>query len=184
MLFRSSADGKLEFNANTNLRLYKDMLTTGIFVHAENLSNKIDHNKDGFLDHPLSTQIHLYNVWKYTNHKGLMLHSGLRFLTDERQGGQTAFEKGMVRNIQNPYGIGIENQLVEGIFKGGYVFPSQSSAIALLTNAVRHHMTSFYGLHNYDGDETRFSANLIWTQDLDDHGHHTVNSGASFYYNS
>ena len=179
----ASADGKTEFNANANLRLYKDMLTTGVFFHAENLSNKIDHNGDGFLDHPLNKQVHFYNVWKYNNHKGLMLHGGLRFLMEDRQGGNIGFEKGMARNSFNPYGIGIGNHLYEGIFKAGYVFPSQSSAIALLTNAVRHNMNSFYGLHNYDGDESRFYANLIWTQDIDDFGHHTFNSGASFFYN-
>jgi outer membrane receptor for ferrienterochelin and colicins len=54
----ASADGKTEFNANTNVRLYKDILTTGVFFHAENISNKIDHNSDGFLDHPLNTQVH------------------------------------------------------------------------------------------------------------------------------
>ena len=180
----ASADGKLEFNANSNIRLYKDKLTTGVFFHAENLSNRIDHNHDGFLDHPLNTQVHFYNAWKYNNHKGLMLHGGLRYLTDNRQGGQAAFEKGMGRKMGNPYGIGIDNQLFEGIFKAGYVFPSQSSAIAILANGVRHNMTSFYGLTDYDGDETRFNTNLIWTQDLDDHGHHTFNSGASFFYNA
>jgi outer membrane receptor for ferrienterochelin and colicins len=179
----ASADGKLEFNANTNLRLYKDMLTTGIFFHAENLSNKIDHNHDGFLDHPLNSQIHLYNAWKFNNHKGLMLHAGLRYLDDYRQGGQIDFEKDMVRNSNNPYGTGMDNRLVEGVFKAGYVFPSQSSAIALLANAVRHDMQSFYGLRNYDGEESRLYANLVWTQDLDDHGHHTFNSGASLLYN-
>jgi outer membrane receptor for ferrienterochelin and colicins len=179
----ASADGKLEFNANTNLRLYKDMLTTGVFFHAENLSNKIDHNHDGFLDHPLTTQVHLYNAWKYNNFKGMFLHGGLRVLVDERQGGQAAFSKGMPRNIQNPYGIGIDNQLFEGVFKFGYVFPSQSSAIALLTNAVKHNMNSFYGLHNYNGDESRYYVNFIWTQDLDDHGHQVLNSGISYFFN-
>ncbi len=179
----ASADGKLEFNANTNLRVHKDMLTTGIFFHAENLSNKVDHNHDGFLDHPLNTQVHLFNAWKYHNFKGLMMHGGLRFLVDDRQGGQAGFEKGMNRSSQNPYGIGIDNRLMEGIFKIGYVFPSQSSAIAFLTNAVRHNMNSFYGLHNYDGDESRYYANLIWTQDIDDHGHHSFNSGASYFFN-
>jgi outer membrane receptor for ferrienterochelin and colicins len=180
----ASADGKTEFNANTNVRLYKDKLTTGIFFHAENLSNRIDHNHDGFLDHPLNTQVHFYNAWKYNNFNGLMLHGGLRFLIDDRQGGQSSFENGMARTMSNPYGIGIENRLYEGIFKAGYVFPSQSSAIAVLTNVVRHNMNSFYGLSNYNGDETRLTANLIWTQDLDDHGHHTLNSGISYFYNT
>jgi len=179
----ASADGKTEFNANSNLRLYKDMLTTGVFFHAENLSNKIDHNGDGFLDHPLNTQVHLFNVWKFHNHKGLMLHGAFRFLDEERYGGQVAFEKGMARSISNPYGIGIENRLLEGVFKAGYVWPSQKSAIALLTNVVGHNMSSFYGLHNFDGDEFRFYTNLIWTQDLDDHGHHSFNTGASLFFN-
>lgn len=180
----ASADGKTEFNANSNIRLYKDMLTTGVFFHAENLSNRIDHNHDNFLDHPLNTQIHLYNSWKYNNYKGLMLHGGLRFLNDERQGGQVDFRKEMLRSQSSPYGIGIENQLLEAVFKAGYVFPSQNSAIALLTNAVAQSMDSFYGMNNYVGDETRFYANLIWTQDLDSRGFHTLNSGASFFLNN
>ncbi len=179
----ASVDGKTEFNANTNIRVHKDMLTTGVFFHAENLSKRIDHNGDGFLDHPLNTQVHFFNAWKYNNHKGFMLHGGLRFLHDERQGGQAAFGKGMSRNTSNPYGIGMDNRLYETVFKAGYVWPSQRSAIALLSNAVIHNMASFYGLHNYDGDEVRLYANLIWTQDIDDHGHHTFNSGASFFYN-
>jgi len=180
----ASADGKTEFNANSNIRLHKDMLTTGVFFHAENLSNRIDHNHDMFLDHPLTTQVHFYNMWKYNNYKGLMLHGGLRFLNDERQGGQVDFRKDMPRNSSSPYGIGIDNRLVEAVFKAGYVFPSQNSAIALLTNAVQQSMDSFYGLHDYEGDETRFYANLIWTQDLDKNGFHTLNSGASFFLNS
>ena len=180
----ASADGKTEFNANSNIRLYKDMLTTGVFFHAENLSNRIDHNHDMFLDHPLSTQVHLYNAWKYNNYKGLMLHGGLRFLNDERQGGQVDFRKDMPRTSTSHYGIAIDNRLAEAVFKAGYVFPSQNSAIALLTNAVTHSMNSYYGLHDYEGDESRFYANLIWTQDLDKNGFHTLNSGASFFINN
>lgn len=179
----ASADGKVELNGNTNLRLYKDMLTTGIFFHAENLSERIDHNKDGFMDHPLARQFHLYNTWKYNNYKGLFIHGGLRLLSDDRLGGQTTFERGMANTLLNPYGISIDNQLGEAIFKVGYVFPSQSAAIALLSNAVTHELSSFYGLNNYDASERRYNANLIWTQDLDRYGHHQLNSGASYFYN-
>lgn len=177
----ASADGKLEFNANSNFRLKSDKLTSGLFLHAENLSNKIDHNHDGFLDHPLNTQVHLYNSWKYNNEKGVMLHGGLRFLVDDRLGGQTAFEKGMTRTAQNPYGIGMNNKLGEAVFKAGYVFPGHHTAVALLANAVRHDMTSFYGLHNYDGDETRFYSNLVLTQDLDENAVHVLNTGVSYF---
>ncbi|MCL1821580.1 MAG: TonB-dependent receptor [Prolixibacteraceae bacterium] len=178
-----STDGKLEFNANTNLRLKGNKLTTGIFVHAEMLDKKNDHNNDGFLDHPLNKQIHLFNTWKYNNEKGMFLHWGMRFLTENRQGGQVDFKKGMDRKTENPYGIGIDNNLYETNFKLGYVFPSNKTAVALLTNGVFHNLKSFYGLNNYDGDEQRFHANFVWTQDLDKYAVHTLNAGASYFYN-
>lgn len=178
-----SEDGKLEFNGNANIRLKEDKLATGIFVHAEMLDKKNDHNHDGFLDHPLNKQIHLFNTWKYNNGNGLFLHGGLRFLTEERQGGQVDFKKNMDRNTGNPYGIGIDNDLYEANFKLGYVFPSGKTAVALLTNGVYHNLESFYGLSNYDGEEQRFHVNFVWTQDLDEHAAHTLNAGASYFYN-
>ncbi len=180
----ASADGKTEFNGNGNIRLYKDKLTTGLFLHAENLSNRIDHNGDGFLDHPVNSQYHLYNVWKYHNHKGLMVHGAFRILTDTRYGGQTGFIRSVPSSEQSTYMTTIRNNLAEGVFKIGYVWPSQHIALALLTNGVTHDQASSYGLTPYDADEKRLSANLVLTLDLDDRSHHAVNAGFSYLYDA
>ena len=179
----AGASGRLEFNGNGNIRVYKDKLTTGLFVHASELSKRNDENNDGFLDEPLYRQVQVFNRWKYTNHKGYMAQAGFTLLTEYRAGGQTGFERGMSPVITNPYGIQIDNDRMEGFFKTGYVWPSQRTALALLSNFARHETRSFYGLNRYDAEESRLYGNLVLTRDLNTAATHTLNTGVSFIYN-
>lgn len=175
----AGASGRLEFNGNGNIRVYKDMLTTGIFLHASDQSRRNDENGDGFLDEPLARQIQLFNRWKYNNHKGFMAQAGVSVLTEDRQGGQTAFRKGMLSQPGNPWGIDIQNDRLEGFFKAGYVWPNQRTALAWLSNISRHETRSDYGLASYDGEETRFFGSAILTRDLDAAAIHSLNTGVS-----
>jgi outer membrane receptor for ferrienterochelin and colicin len=178
----SSAHGMKEFNANTNLRVYKDELTTGLFVHAADLSKRNDHNHDGFIDEPLLRRLNVLNRWKYNNFKGFMAQAGISALMEDRLGGQMDFHRGMDNTLSNPYGIDIQNDRFEGFFKSGYTSANGRSALAILTNFARHDTRSFYGLNNYDADETRFYGNLVFTRDLDLAGVHSLNAGAGFIY--
>jgi outer membrane receptor for ferrienterochelin and colicins len=178
----AGASGRLEFNGNGNIRVHKDMLTTGIFVHASDQSRRNDEIGNGFLDEPLSRQIQVLNRWKYANHNGFMAQAGFNVLTEERMGGQVSFDRGMQPLPSNPYGINIENDRVEGFLKTGYVWPNQRTALAWLSNFSHHETNSFYGLNRYDADETRFYGSLILTRDLDRAGIHALNSGVSFIY--
>jgi outer membrane receptor for ferrienterochelin and colicin len=178
------ASGRLEFNGNGNIRVLKDVLTTGIFVHASDQSQINDHNDDGFLDEPLSRQIQVFNRWKYNNHKGYMAQAGFSVLTEDRLGGQTAFDRGMQPLVSNPYGINIENDRLDGFFKTGYVWPNQRTALAWLSNISRHETRSFYGLNHYNANETRFYGSAVLTRDLDMLGKHSVNTGFSFIYDN
>ncbi len=178
----ANAHGRLEFNANTNIRVYKDVLSTGLFVHASDLSNKIDDNGDGFMDDPLNRQLQFQNRWKYNNFNGFMLQAGVSALMEDRLGGQTTFERDMTPKISNPYGINIKTNRLEGFFKTGYVFPNQHFAIAFLSNASHHETNSFYGLNDYDASESRFYGSTVLTMDIDDAGIHSVNTGFNFVY--
>ncbi len=178
------ASGRLEFNGNGNIRVHKDELTTGIFVHASDQSRRNDENGNGFLDEPLSRQIHVFNRWKYNNHRGYMAQAGFNILTEDRLGGQAAFERGMQPLVTNPYGINIENDRYEGFFKTGYVWPNQRTALAWLSNFSRHETNSFYGINRYDASETRFYGSAVLTRDLNFSGTHSVNTGFSFIYDN
>jgi outer membrane receptor for ferrienterochelin and colicins len=178
----AGASGRLEFNGNGNIRVYKDLLTTGIFLHASDQSRRNDDNGDGFLDEPLAQQVQLFNRWKFNNHKGFMAQAGFSVLTEDRLGGQTAFERDMQPLITNPYGIDIKNDRIDGFFKTGYVWPNQRTALAWLSNFSHHETRSWYGQIPYNGDETRFYGSVVLTRDLDPAGVHMLNSGVSMVY--
>ena len=93
----ANVHGRKEFNANTNIRVYKDLVSTGLFVHASDLSKRNDENHDGFLDSPLSRQLQVQNRWKYMNQKGLMAQAGINILMEDRLGGQVGFENDKIR---------------------------------------------------------------------------------------
>lgn len=178
----AGASGRIEFNGNGNIRVYKDKLSTGLFVSASDLSRRNDENSDGFLDEPLSRQIQVFNRWKYNNHNGFMAQAGLLVLTEDRLGGQMDFERNMLPDVSNPYGIQIDNDRLEGFFKTGYVWPDQRTALAWLSNFSRHETRSFYGLNHYDANESRFYGSAVLTRDLNLAGTHTLNTGFSFIY--
>ena len=176
----ASAHGRLEFNGNTNIRVYKDLLSTGLMVHASQLERRNDENGDGFLDTPLAKQFQLFNRWKYNNHKGYMAQAGINVLFEDRLGGEVNVEHGMQALLTNPYGINIKTDRMDGFFKTGYVSPNEKTAVAFLSNFSRHNSNSFYGLNTFDANETRFYANAVLTHDLDEAAIHTLNTGVSF----
>ena len=179
----AGASGKKEFNGNTNLKLKSDTLTTGLLVHWEDLSKENDDNKDGFLDEPLIKQFHVLNRWKFNNQKGYMAQTGVNLLVEDRTGGQTGFDKNLPRNANTLYGVNINTTRIEAFFKNGYVFPNQRVAIAFLSNYYYHEQKSFFGLNDFDANESKFFSNLILTIDLDKHALHTLNTGASYVFN-
>ncbi len=179
-----NAHGRLEFNGNTNLKVYKDMLSTALLVHASGQTMRNDENGDGFMDEPLYSQFQVSNRWKFTNYKGFMTQVGVNVLMEDRLGGQMDFEKEMVPSVNNPYGINIKTNRVTGYMKSGIVSKDQRTALAVLANFTGHNTNSFYGISDYDAGETRFYGSLIFTRDLDKDAKHTLNAGAGYVYDS
>ncbi len=180
----ANGHGRLEFNANTNIKVNGDKVTTGLFVHGSDLSKRIDENGDGFMDNPLSRQLQVHNRWKVNNHKGFMAQAGVTLLMEDRLGGEMDFDRDMQPSLSNPYGINIKTDRVQGFFKTGIVSTDGRSAVAFLSNASHHKTKSFYGLNHYDADETRFYGSAILTRDLDPAGINSLNSGVSFIYDT
>lgn len=180
----ANAHGRLEFNGNTNLKVYKDMLSTGLLVHASGQNMRNDENSDGFLDEPLSTQLQLSNRWKFTNYKGFMTQVGVNVLLEDRLGGQMNAEKEMTPMFGGVYGINIKTNRISGYMKTGIVSKDQRTALAFLSNIAAHKTNAFFGTTIYDATENRFYGSLVLTRDLDKNAIHTLNSGASFIYDN
>lgn len=174
----ANQNGKAELNANTRFNL-GDKWSTALLVHGEYLGNKHDRNNDSFLDMPLVSQVNIFNRWKY-NGKNLRFQFGLKYLMEDRQGGQMDFTKGMERNVNNPYGIGVKTNRLEGFAKMGYIFKHRAeSSLGFQNQIILHDQTSFFGLNEYNAQQLSYYGNLMlqsWIGDT----RHQYTAGLSF----
>jgi hypothetical protein len=91
-----------------------------------NKSMNFSHN--GFRDVPVGNLFSGVNRWFYENGKGLMVQFGVKYLNDDRTGGQIDFNEKTDKGTTNRYGLGFDIERVEGFAKIGYVFPKISIA--------------------------------------------------------
>lgn len=176
----ASDAGKREMNAIASV-LVSPKWSTLVMAHAEDNSQKDDHEGDGFLDHPTLRQYNLLNRWYYgTDH--FHFHVGLKALIEERNTGQIGFERGQTRDIDSPYGIGIDTDRMEAFMKLGYTFNNHlNSNFGSIFTFSNHRQEAFFGIRDYVGEQNNFYMNLMYQTDLFNE-ENTLTSGFSFNY--
>lgn len=174
--------GKIEGNVVSAIKL-NDKWSTAIFLHAENLSNKVDDNDDSFLDMPLTRQINFFNRWKYMNENRVITQFGIKILDENRTGGQKDFSTDMVRDTSNPYGINISTRRYEGFWKGGILFNKHETSLGMLQSFTHHKQESYFGITDYNAEENSYYLNLIF-QSYIGNTKHKYSTGASFELNN
>ncbi len=153
--------GKIEGNVNTRFQLSKKW-STAILFHVEDMSVKHDLNGDSFLDQPLVNQINIFNRWKYVG-KQFRMQFGIKYLTENRQGGQTFFNHDKESNPQNGYGIEVKTNRYEGFLKAGYIFEHRTqTSFGFQNQIIIHDQTSFFGLNNYNANQFSYYGNLMF----------------------
>ncbi len=174
--------GKSDINLNLAKKLGTKWSTL-LLMHDDFLTNtQLDFNKDGFRDLPTGNQLSLVNRWKYEGTKGLMTQFGVKFLTDKKTGGETAFDANTDKYTQNRYGLGITTRRIEAFAKIGYVFPAKRyKSIGLQLSGIHHHQESYFGLTNYDARQKSLYSNLIY-QSIINNSNHLFRTGISFQY--
>lgn len=172
--------GKTDLNLVMARKLNKQW-STALLLHDDFLQNKTsDMNHDGFRDQPTGNQFSIYNRWKYDNANGLMFQAGLKWLKEDRTGGETAFDPATDKFSTNHYGLGIQTDRKEVFTKLGYVFPQKRfKSIGLQLSAFRHEQNAYYGMNVYDALQHNFYANLIY-QSIIGTTKHKFRTGLSF----
>ncbi|MCD4792150.1 MAG: TonB-dependent receptor [Bacteroidales bacterium] len=176
----SNSEGKFESNITSAFKL-TDKVSTMFFLHGSRLDFLHDQNKDGFADMPLMSQYNFINRWKFDNNRKLDGQIGIRFLQDEKDGGQIGF-------IQNPddngsfYGIEIDTRQYEIWGKLGFLIPGTDySSVGSTYSLSRHEQSSFFGNKSYSGIQNSFYANVIF-QTIIKSTQNNLNFGGSFVY--
>ena len=174
--------GRSDVNLNLAQKL-NDKWAVGLLLHDNFMLNKnMNFSDNGFRDIPVGNLFSGVNRWHYEDGKGTIAQFGVKFLKDDRTGGQVDFDKNTDKGTTNKYGIGFDNQRIEGFAKIGYVFPSNRlRSIGLQLSASDYKQKSYFGLTNYKSKQTSGYANLIY-QDVIGSVEHKYKVGASLTY--
>ena len=177
-----SLNGRAELNTHYNTQL-SDKLSTGLYIHANNRSQKFDRNNDLFLDMPLANQINIMNRWQYVNlQKGLISFLNVRYLNDEKQAGQLSFDPKTDRLSTSVWGSEIDTKRFEISGKFGYVnpdIPYRSLGIQVAYSA--HDQDSYFGTNQYDINHKSMYSNMVYNTIISD-SRHKIKTGLNATY--
>ena len=173
--------GMAEVNVITSVK-FSPKLSTSILAHVQDNDREIDKNHDQFLDDPMVTQYNFINRWSWNVNENLKTQFGVKFIDEQRIGGQKGYKTNLSNNINNAYRINIDTRRYEAFAKIGYLFPNNNNkSIALITNYSSHRQNSFYGLRTYNADQKYFYANLLF-QSYIGNLKHKYSVGLSYVY--
>ena len=178
----SSINGRLELNTHFNKKV-SEKWHTGLYIHGNYRGQKLDRNKDNFLDMPLSNQINVMNRWQYTDaEKGWVSFMNIRFLNDEKQIGELNFNPTSDRGTTNAWGSEIDTKRFDASAKIGYVFPELPyQSIGFQMAYSNHQQDSYFGLNVYDINHQSMYSNLIFNSIIGD-TRNKFKTGLSFTY--
>ncbi len=132
-----------------------------------------DHNGDGFRDMSLARQYNFANRWSYLADSGVQLRWGVKFLEEDRLGGDVEYEKSMRGDMlsENIYGSYIRNRNANGYLKVGApvgcaVYDDEAgelrSNIAFVADYEYFDSSSYFGLNDYEGSENHVTLNAMY----------------------
>ncbi|TVZ57696.1 outer membrane cobalamin receptor [Flavobacteriaceae bacterium MAR_2010_105] len=174
--------GRYELNTHLNTNL-DDKWSTGLYLHGNIRDKKFDMNDDSFLDAPLQKQINFMNRWQYTNaEKGFVSFINFRYLNDEKQTGQMAFNPDTDKGTTNAWGSEIDTERFDISVKTGFVNPEIPwRSLGVQAAFSRHEQESYFGLNQYDILHNSLYANAIYNSIISD-SRHKVKTGLSYTY--
>lgn len=174
---------RMELNAYYDKTVGKYWETT-LLIHGKNQSFKYDRNDDGFLDNPLAENYIVHNQWHYTNPNGWRIEAGIGGVLMDTKAGQVNFKEGSLNELVNSdYGVRIKTKRANAFLKTGYLFKNEDyKSLGMQFSGVYHDQESYFGSTNYGAQQSNFSYNLIFQDELGESEKHFYKTGVSFMY--
>ncbi|WP_437920886.1 TonB-dependent receptor domain-containing protein [Sphingobacterium sp. LRF_L2] len=174
--------GRTDVNLNLAQKI-NDKWSVGLLLHDNFMYNKgMNFSNNGYRDMPVGNVFSGINRWHYENGKGLIAQFGVKYLSDDRTGGEIDFEKYSDKLTTNRYGLGFDINRIEGFAKIGYVFPNHKlRSIGLQLSGSHYRQDSYFGLTTYNNEQNSGYANLLY-QDVIGSVKHKYRAGFSLSY--
>ncbi len=178
----ASDDGRLETSFNAAFDMGPNW-SGMLLAHGELFQNKIDHNHNSFLDHPLVKKYNIMNRYRYDNHGIMDSQFGFNVMQEEREGGQMDFfSNGENFGSDRYYGFGTNTTRLQAFARTGFYLPAKPDAsIGTQFQFTHHDQASHYGQRTYDGTQNTFYANLLYTNTIWSSDHRFI-TGVSFLF--
>ncbi|MCK5136424.1 MAG: TonB-dependent receptor [Bacteroidales bacterium] len=177
-LYGNSA-GRMEANINTSYALNNEW-HGGLLVHGNTRPFKLDHNGDGFMDHPTGNQFIVLKRFKYSGENGLESQLGVKVTYLDQAGGQVGFDPETPRDEQDFWGSQMNTRRIETWAKVGKVFEDRPyTSIGFQFSGLVHQQDAYFGLTDYLADQQSLYSNLIY-QSILGNTNHQYRAGMSF----
>lgn len=165
-----------ESNVDLGMKFNLGQKVSSLFsVNHYHYDNKIDNNKDNFIDMTLQKRISLFNKWNFQRKEGRMASIALRYMYEDRLGGEIQWEK-KYRGTDIIYGESIYTNRAEVI--GGYQLPFDEKIFTQFSYNY-HHQNSFYGETSYLAKQHTAFGQVYWNPSF---GNHDLLIGSGIRY--
>jgi outer membrane receptor for ferrienterochelin and colicin len=170
-----------EKHFNSNFSFKKGKWSSLSAVHTVQAADKIDRDRDNFLDLPLLTRYMLFNKLTYGKEKdwGWSSSISMRYLNEQRVGGQTTFNSATDAGSASRYGQKVNISQPEISTKTSYRF-NDIHRVTLLASSFYQEQQSYFGTVAYKAQQTNVYANLQY--ELSYAKKHTLKTGFSYRY--
>lgn len=148
-----------------------------ISTHIDDYEQKLDRNKDSFVDMPFLRTSSILSKWKYSN-RGFFSQNSIKYLREERAAGQINFDFKQDSADLFAYGQKLKTERIEAYGRTGFVFRSaQYQSLGLVYSFVDHDQKGFYGLRSYEGLNRTGYLRLLYNRNIGKN--HQLVAGAS-----
>lgn len=152
-------------------------------VHGTLPATEVDGDGDGFQDVAKVKRFSAFNKWVYNNPENQKIRSqiGIRYWTENRQGGQTTYNPDVHIGGDSVYGQNIDINQVDIYGKLNYKLTERTSII-WVNSGFFHDQESVYGQKNYLANQKNGYSNLVLDHNFGAN-QHNWKTGLSLRYN-
>lgn len=125
-----------------------------------------DKNNDGFTDVTLQDRISLFNKWGFERKDNRIASFALRYLYEDRWGGDMDWKREQHRGSDEVYAESIITNRMEAI--GMYQLPTTEKIFTQFSYNW-HQQNSFYGPESYQGKQQVVFAQAYWDKEISNH---------------
>lgn len=167
-----------EKHLNANYAVKKGKWSNLTAFHTVQPANEFDRDDDTFLDLPKLTRYMISNKLKYGNENdwGWYSRIGLRYLNEQRIGGQTFFNADTDKGSNEVYGQTVNINQPEIWTKTGFRLNDNNNFV-LFASSFYQDQNSYFGTVKYNANQTNFYGNLQYEYTF---GKNELKTGFSF----